>query len=198
MAYNPATDFLGLLRSTGGGVRSARMPGLDFIIEGLIRAGLVSVFVGQSPPIVNQSTTVWFQPAVPSFNGEGRVNLFNASLGVYQPATPALWALLLRPANLSPVTKILTAAGPYAALPTDEVLIVKQAVGAAFTVNVDWSQRARPLRVVDGKGDASAHPITITPAAGQTQLALVNFSYVIDGNGGSITLTPLPDNTGAY
>jgi hypothetical protein len=87
---------------------------------------------------------------------------------------------------------------PYTALPTDEVLIVKQASGAPFTVNVDWLSRTRPLRVVDGKGDASTNNITITPAAGQTQLAEVNYSYVIDGNGGSITLTPLPDGSGAY
>ena len=100
--------------------------------------------------------------------------------------------------NSSKVVKTLTAAGPYTALPTDEVLIINQIVGAAFTVNVDWSTRTKPLRVVDGKGDAATNNITITPATGQTQLAAVNFSYVIDGNGGSITLTPLPNGTGAY
>lgn len=94
--------------------------------------------------------------------------------------------------------KTLTAAGPYAALPTDEVLIVKQAAGAPFTVNVDWSARTKPLRVVDGKGDAATNNITITPSTGQSQLASVNYSYIIDGNGGSITLTPLPDGSGAY
>jgi hypothetical protein len=96
------------------------------------------------------------------------------------------------------VVKILTAAGPYAALPSDEVLIVNQIVGAAFTITVDWSQRLKPLRVVDGKGDAAANNITITPAAGQTQMASLNYSYLIDSNGGTITLTPLPDNSGAY
>lgn len=109
----------------------------------------------------------------------------------------ALVALLPTPV-LQPITRTLTAAGPYTALPADEVLIVKQTAGAAFTVNVDWSARTRPLRVVDGKGDANTNNITITPAAGQTQLAIVNYSYVIDGNGGSITLTPLFNGTGAY
>lgn len=93
---------------------------------------------------------------------------------------------------------IITAAGPYVAQPSDNVLIIKQAVGAPFTVTVDWSARTRPLQVVDGKGDAATNNITITPAAGQTQLAIVNFSYVIDGNGGSVILTPLPDGSGAY
>jgi len=94
--------------------------------------------------------------------------------------------------------KILTLPGPYPSLPTDDVLIVKQAVAAPFTVNVDWSARSKPLRVVDGKGDAAINNITITPSAGQTQLAVVNFSYVIDGNGGSVILSPLPDKSGAY
>lgn len=96
------------------------------------------------------------------------------------------------------VVKTLTAAGPYSALPTDDVIIINQTAGAPFTVNVDWSTRQKPLRVVDGKGDAATNNITITPAAGQTQLASVNYSYIIDGNGGSITLTPLPNGTGAY
>jgi hypothetical protein len=98
----------------------------------------------------------------------------------------------------SKVTKTLTAPGPYVALPTDEVLIVKQLVGAPFAITVDWSSRTKGLRVVDGKGDASINNITITPAAGQTQLASLNYVYVIDRNGASMTLTPLPDNTGAY
>lgn len=96
------------------------------------------------------------------------------------------------------VVKTLTAPGPYAALPTDDVLIVKQLVAAPFTVTVDWSARSKPLRIVDGKGDSGVNNITITPKAGQTQLAVVNFSYVIHNNGGSIILTPLPDATGAY
>lgn len=87
-------------------------------------------------------------------------------------------------------------ASPYAAQPTDDILLV---YAVPFTVNVNWSARVNPLRIVDQSGAASvATPITITPSAGQTQMATVNYSYPIDGNGGSITLTPLPDGTGAY
>jgi len=94
------------------------------------------------------------------------------------------------------VVKTLAAGSPYAAQPTDEVLLIN---AVPFTVTVDWSTRAKPLRVVDITGAASvATPITITPAAGQTQLAQVNYSYTIDGAGGSITLTPLPTGNGAY
>jgi hypothetical protein len=110
-----------------------------------------------------------------------------------------IWALY--PIH-NPATKILTGvaplASPYAAQRGDDTLIVKQVTGAPFTITVDWSTRSRPLTIVDGKGDAATNNITITPASGQSQLASVNFSYVIDGNGGSITLTPLPDGSGAY
>ena len=121
---------------------------------------------------------------------------------VYDTQTGTLSFLLLSGTTASKSVKILNGAGaftsPYAAQPGDDVLIVKQAAGAPFTVTVDWSQRTKPLRIVDGKGDANINNITITPAAGQTQMASVNYSYIIDGAGGSITLTPLPDNTGAY
>lgn len=122
----------------------------------------------------------------------------NTYVLAYDPLVGSTFFLALAGVNNSKVVKVLTAAGPYAALPTDDVLIVKQTVGAPFTVNVDWSQRIKPLKIVDGKGDAAANNITITPAAGQTQLAIVNYSYTIDGNGASIVLTPLPDNSGAY
>lgn len=94
------------------------------------------------------------------------------------------------------VTTLVAGASPYTALPTDEVLLIEN---VPFTVNVDWSTRTKALRVVDASGAASVgSPITITPAAGQTQLASLNYSYLIDGAGGSITLTPLPNQTGAY
>jgi hypothetical protein len=94
--------------------------------------------------------------------------------------------------------RIIATPGPQAAQPADDVIIIKQAVAAPFVLTVDWSQRTKPLMVVDGKGDAGVNNITITPAAGQTQLATVNFSYVIAGNGGNVVLTPLPDGSGAY
>lgn len=135
--------------------------------------------------------TVYAQSAVITDPANTFVLVWNAASGLFTlvPASAV---------NSSKVVKTLTAAGPYTALPADEVLIVNQTAGAAFTVNVDWSARTKPLRVVDGKGDAAANNITITPTTGQTQLASLNYSYVIDGNGGSITLTPLPDGTGAY
>lgn len=110
MSYNPLTDFIALLRSTGGGVRTERMPGLDYVVAALARAGLISVVAGQTAPIANQATTVWFQPTVPSWTGEGVVLLWNGA--AYVAATPALWSTLIAgpfislipaPANANPL-----------------------------------------------------------------------------------------------
>ncbi|WP_445222264.1 hypothetical protein ACKWRH_21655 [Bradyrhizobium sp. Pa8] len=117
---------------------------------------------------------------------------------VYDSTTGVYYLVQLAAIATNKVVRILTAAGPYAALPGDDVLIVKQVVAAPFNITVDWSARTNPLTVVDGKGDAQVNNISITPGAGQTQMAAVDYVYKIDGNGGSITLTPLPDRTGAY
>jgi hypothetical protein len=129
---------------------------------------------------------------------QGVADPANTYVLAFNPQTNTAVMLQLAAVFASKVVKTLTAAGPYTALPGDDVLIIKQTVGAPFTVNVDWSTRSKALRVVDGKGDANTNNITITPAAGQSQLASINYSYIIDGNGGSVTLTPLPDGTGAY
>lgn len=98
MSYQPTTDFLALLRQTAGGVRTERMPGLDFVVPALARAGLITLFVGQSAPVVNQASTVWFQPAASSWVSEGAIFLWDITVppsGAYRPATPALWSTLI-------------------------------------------------------------------------------------------------------
>lgn len=121
---------------------------------------------------------------------------------VWDSTSGAFYRIPLSALTTQKVVQILDGtagfASPYAALPNQDTLIVKQAVGAPFTITVDWSQRTKPLTIVDGKGDADVNNITITPDAGQTQMGQVNYSYVIDGKGGSITLNPRTDLVGAY
>lgn len=115
---------------------------------------------------------------------------------VWDQSTNIYYTLLLGALSAA-IQKTVAGAGPYAALPTDQILIINQT--GPFIVNVDWSTRAgRPLRVVDGSGNASINNISITPAAGQSQMGTVNYTYIIDGNGGSILLTPLSDLSGAF
>lgn len=122
--------------------------------------------------------------------------VYNLTTGVFNIAT--LGSLISSSKQITILTGVGALASPYAALPSDDVLIVKQTTGAPFTVTVDWASRVKPLRIVDGKGDANVNNITITPNTGQTQLSKVNYSYVINGIGGSIILTPLPDGSGGY
>lgn len=116
----------------------------------------------------------------------------------YDSSTGAYYLVQLAAIPANKKVRILADAGPYAALPDDDVLIIKPAVAAPYNVTVDWAARFRPLTIVDGKPMALLNNISVTPAAGQTQMGQVDYVYVIDGNGGSITLTPLPDGTGAY
>lgn len=105
----------------------------------------------------------------------------------------------IAPSFIAPrVQRVVTAAGSITAFSTDDIIIVKKTVGAATTVNVNWAARNRPLTIVDGLGDANTNNITIIPTTGQTQYAIANNSVIIDGNGGSVTLTPLADGTGAF
>lgn len=100
--------------------------------------------------------------------------------------------------STSRTQRIVTVAGPVTIGPTDEIVIIKKAVGAATIVNVDWSLQTKPLTIVDGKPDAATHNISIVPAAGQTQYGTVDYVVVIDGDGGQVTLTPLADGSGGF
>lgn len=113
--------------------------------------------------------------------------------GAFQDAGGVYWKLAA-----SKIQRTVTAAGAVTALSNDDIIIINKTVGAATTVNVDWSARTKPLTVVDGKGDANTNPITIVPSAGQTQYGIVNYQIILDGNGGSVTLTPLASGTGAF
>lgn len=91
MSYTANTDFLALLRNASGGERVLSMPGLDYVVASFARAGLITLSVGQTAPVINQATTAWFKPALPSWAAEGVLYLWNAGAAAYQPATPALW-----------------------------------------------------------------------------------------------------------
>lgn len=94
--------------------------------------------------------------------------------------------------------RTVTAAGAIKAVSSDDIIIVNKSVGEATTVNINFSSRTRPITIVDGKGDAATNNITIVPAAGQSIFAVTNGTAVIDGNGGSVTLTPLSGGTGGF
>lgn len=91
MPYNPSSDLVGLWRAISGGVEKGEMPGLDFVVAAMSRAGLMRTVTSQTAPTVNQSTTAWFKPAAQSFASEGTLFLWDPSLNMYVPATPELF-----------------------------------------------------------------------------------------------------------
>ena len=93
MSYTRSTDFLALLRDTGHGVQSERMPGLDWLIAGMAAAGMFLVWTNPTlAPSSNQSVTVWMKTASQSWAQEGSVWLWDGS--TYVAATPYLWQQL--------------------------------------------------------------------------------------------------------
>lgn len=115
MSYNPATDGVALWRNTGPGYSKEVMPGLDFVMAALGRSGIISISVSATAPLVNQNTTAWFQPAAPSYSGEGLFFLWDPVATAYAPASAALlYDLLIASAGESGISWWMTAGGPPA------------------------------------------------------------------------------------
>lgn len=100
MSYNPALDFVALWRLAGGQVSKVEMPGLDFVVAAMARAGLITLAVSATAPVVLQSTTAWLQAAVPSSSAEGVMRLWDPVTTAYVAATPALLFKMLQTAAL--------------------------------------------------------------------------------------------------
>lgn len=113
MAYNPATDFLAAWRNGGGNVSKLEIPGLDFVISALARAGVFTVSVSATAPVANQSTTAWLKAATPSYSAEGTFYLWDKVTTQYLAATPALFLQFLEAcAGESGVSWSTTVGGP--------------------------------------------------------------------------------------
>lgn len=165
MSYTVTTDFLALLRQTPGGERLASMPGLDYILSAMARAGMFTLSVGQTAPVVNQPTTVWLKPSIPSWVSEGTVLLWNPATLQYELATNALWGRLF---NASSFQSIGAAAGTVFTGTT--LLAIQRASPVATTLQLPSvaSQGGRLLRIVDWSTAVAGHTITITPAGADT------------------------------
>lgn len=181
MSYDPTTDFLGLLRLVGTSLRSERMPGLDFVVSALNRMGLYSLSVSQTAPTVNQSTTVWLKPAIPSWSAEGTVYLWNASALAYQVATSALWKSFLNPSaylfqSLANANNVITAGVSVAAVQRvapAATAIVLPSLAAQFAALTD-------IVLVDySTGLVGDHTITVTPVGvGTTIMQQASWRFV--------------------
>ncbi|WP_315804029.1 hypothetical protein [Bradyrhizobium sp. SZCCHNS3002] len=97
--------------------------------------------------------------------------------------------------------RVVTAAGAVTVDAADaDDIIIKKTVGEATSVTMPSALLTpkKPKKIIDGKGDANTNNIVISVASGDTLMSVLNGSYTIDGNGGMVELTPLPDGSGWY
>lgn len=191
MSYGPTTDFLALLRQTSGGMRMERMPGLDWAVVALARAGMFNLAVQTTAPVVNQAATAWFKPAVPSWATEGTLFLWNPSAAEYEIATPALWSSLFVAAPAVAVVQDVTVAGPTAVLAGADIVRVMN-VGAPVTLVMPASAtKFNPVLISDWANLAGANNITIQ-RTGADVFPNGATTWTIGGDGGSVFFRPVP------
>jgi len=197
MAYNPVTDFLALIRNSSAGAQIADMPGLDYVVAALARAGLIKLYVGQTRPLVNQSTTAWFKPAQPSYTAEGLLYLWNTVSAAYELATPALWAAIFAPATVGYVFQSVIT--PAQAIDPGASLVAVQRIGPASTVLTLPNLAAqfltgRRLQIVDFSTSVVNHIITLTTPDGATIMRYGSYQLLSRADSAAgVSLQPSPD-----
>lgn len=200
MAYDPTVDFLALSKLKGGVVSFERMPGLDYVMAALVRAGLFSISVGQTPPLQNQTTTVWFRTSSPSWVAEGAVFLWDVIAQAYVPATPTLWIALLSPAKIEYLFQsVTTGAG---AVGVGTTILAVQRISPVTTnltlpnLQAQWST-GRALKIVDWSIITVNHTIVLATPDGSSIMRLPNVSLLstVDQLAG-VTLSPSPELNG--
>lgn len=197
MSYDPTTDFIGLLRLVGSGVRSERMPGLDYVVAALNRLGFINLYVGPTAPTANQASTVWLQPASPSWAAEGTVWLWNATVNAYQVATPALWSILLNGSVLGYSFQSLPNANNVIGNAVSLAAVQRAAPAATSVVLPNlalYHATGLKLQVIDFSTGVVNHIITLTTPDGST--IMQRTSWELGSNTAQlsgITLTPSPE-----
>lgn len=196
MSYNYTTDFIGLLRLVGTSLRSERMPGLDYVVSTLNRIGLFTLSVGQVAPSVNQSSTAWLKPAIPSWFAEGTLYLWNPAAAAYQPATPALWQIFLSPTgsvfqSLVNANNVIVAGTSLAAVQR----VAPAATAVVLPLIADQFFTQKDIDLIDYSTGVVNHTITVTPTgAGATIMQLPSWQLLstVDSLAG-VRLRPSPD-----
>lgn len=194
MSYGATADFLALIRLTAGGARMERMPGLDYVVAAMSRAGMFNLSVGQTAPTESQPNTVWLKPSLGgSWTVESTVYLWDDSVSAYEPATPALWAAMFAVGQLFPsIVQEVTAPGPVNVALNANIVRVNQLVSAPIQLILPLaSVKTGGVLIVDWKGDAGANNITVTTTGGD-KFPGDAVSWTIAADGGSAFFRPLP------
>lgn len=195
MSYDPTTDFLGLLRLVGSSVRSERMPGFDYVVSALNRMGMFALSVSQTAPTVNQASTFWLKPSIPSWVSEGTLYIWNAVSGAYEVATPTLWQAFLSPAG-SVFQSLPDAANIID--PGVSLAAVQRAAPANTAVQLPTIAAQyltqKDILLADFSTAVVNHTITISPVGGSTIMQQATWQLLSTAVSlASVRLRPSPD-----
>jgi len=197
MSYSSTQDFLALLRQTSGGVRLERMPGLDYVLSAMARAGLFTLYVNPtSPPNTNVSSTVWLKTSTMSWVTESAVFLYNPTTQEFEPATPLLWRAVFAAASISNVFQLVTNSAPVNALTT--LAAIERDNPAVTSLSLPTVVgRTQPLQIVDWSTNVVSHQINLDPVVGETIMRQIDWSlYSTPDQLNGITLYPSADLLG--
>jgi CelD/BcsL family acetyltransferase involved in cellulose biosynthesis len=200
VSYTPTTDFVALLRQTSDGVEFGRMPGLDFVLAAMARAGLVTPWTGQTAPTANLASTAWIKPASPSWSAEGVVYLYDANASAFVPATPALWSALLASSSGYVFQNVTGAADVVGGSTT--LLAVRRTITVDGTTTLTLPVLATrgnvPLRIVDWSAIVlSTHIIALSTPDGAAIMRRSTLDlYSTPDQLAGVTLYPSPDLNG--
>jgi len=195
MAYDPAADFLALIRQTSGGARIGSMPGLDYVVAALERMGFCTVWANPDTPPTD-TTTVWLKTSSTSWAAEGSVFLFNVRTDNWEPATPTLWRDLSSGLAGYVFQLVTTGAANVGAL-TTMLAVQRDNPGITTLALPTVAGRTTPLQIVDWSTNVAAHQLLYTPNGIETIMRRSNFSsYSTPDQLAGITLFPVPDLNG--
>lgn len=87
--------------------------------------------------------------------------------------------------------RVITAPGPQNILPLDRIVLVRQTVGAAITLNLPQASLMNgiPIMIVDDKGDSFTNPITLAGFGG-TETIIGSPTFQIKSNKASLMVRP--------
>lgn len=197
MPYNPATDFIALLTQTAEGIALERMPGLDYVLAAMARAGMFQLSTGQTAPTVNQAGTAWLRTSAPSWVAEGVVFLWNSATQEYEAATPALWSALLSPSVNNYSFQSAGSAAVTVLSGTSLLAIERNAPASTALLLPNLAAQfatGRKLQVIDFSSAVSNHVITLTTPDGATIMQEASWELLSTAAQlAGVTLQPSPD-----
>jgi hypothetical protein len=194
MTYNPVTDFMALVRLTAGAASVAKMPGLDYVVAAMARANMFSLHVSQTAPIVNQESTVWLKPSLPSWVAEGVVYLWDGS--GYAVATAELWGVLF---GLVGREVFQSTAISSAVVGVNTTLFAIQRTNPVSTVISlpSVASKRGALKLVDWSINVVEHQITLEPNGADTIMQAADWQlFSTPDQMAGLTLYPSTDLDG--